>query len=177
MNPTNNKFKKSIFTALMIAIIFISANLIKIPTLGGFVHLGDCMVLLSAVLLGKKYGALASGIGMALVDLYSGYIVWAPFTFLIKTLMAYIAGSLLENNHRKNYIIPFLVSGIFMVIAYFLSGAIIAYLFTGETNNLIGAFLYSAKDIVGNILQIGVGIVIAIPLSKILYKQESKILK
>ena len=88
---TNIKFHKTVFTALMIAIIFISANLIRIPTVGGFVHLGDCMVLLAAALLGKKRGALASGIGMALVDLYSGYIIWAPFTFIIKALMAYIA--------------------------------------------------------------------------------------
>ena len=145
---TNSKFHKTVFTALMIAIIFISANLIRIPTVGGFVHLGDCMVLLAAALLGKKRGALASGIGMALVDLYSGYIIWAPFTFLI--------------------------SGIFMVVAYFFSGAIIAFLFTGSSNTIIGALAYSAKDIIGNILQVGVGIVIALPLSKVLYKKEKK---
>ena len=103
---TNSKFHKTVFTALMIAIIFISANLIRIPTVGGFVHLGDCMVLLAAALLGKKRGALASGIGMALVDLYSGYIIWAPFTFIIKALMAYIAGAILEYNHRKSYLVP-----------------------------------------------------------------------
>ena len=158
----------------MIAIIFISANLIRITTVGGFVHLGDCMVLLAAALLGKKRGALASGIGMALVDLYSGYIIWAPFTFIIKALMAYIAGAILEYNHRKSYLVPFLISGIFMVVAYFFSGAIIAFLFTGSSNTIIGALVYSAKDIIGNILQVGVGIVIALPLSKVLYKQEKK---
>ena len=156
----------------MIAIIFISANLIRIPTIGGFVHLGDCMVLVAAALLGKKRGALASGIGMALVDLYSGYIIWAPFTFIIKALMAYIAGAILEYNH--SYFVPFLVAGIFMVVAYFFSGAIIAFLFTGSSNTIIGALAYSAKDIIGNILQVGVGIVIALPLSKVLYKQEKK---
>ncbi|ELC8442971.1 ECF transporter S component [Clostridium perfringens] len=171
---TSNRFHKTVFTALMIAIIFISANLIRIPTVGGFVHLGDCMVLLSAALLGKRRGAIASGIGMALVDLYSGYIIWAPFTFIIKALMAYIAGYLLEVNHRKNYLIPFLFSGVFMVVAYFLAGGIIAFLFTGSSNTLIGALAYSAKDIIGNIIQVGVGIVIALPLSKILYKQEKK---
>ena len=166
---TNSKFHKTVFTALMI-----SANLIRIPTVGGFVHLGDCMVLLAAALLGKKRGALASGIGMALVDLYSGYIIWAPFTFIIKALMAYIAGAILEYNHRKSYLVPFLISGIFMVVAYFFSGAIIAFLFTGSSNTIIGALAYSAKDIIGNILQVGVGIVIALPLSKVLYKQEKK---
>lgn len=130
--------------------------------------------LLAAALLGKKRGALASGIGMALVDLYSGYIIWAPFTFIIKALMAYIAGAILEYNHRKSYLVPFLISGIFMVVAYFFSGAIIAFLFTGSSNTIIGALAYSAKDIIGNILQVGVGIVIALPLSKVLYKQEKK---
>ncbi|BDU88572.1 hypothetical protein SNUCP2_16550 [Clostridium perfringens A] len=111
---------------------------------------------------------------MALVDLYSGYIIWAPFTFIIKALMAYIAGAILEYNHRKSYLVPFLISGIFMVVAYFFSGAIIAFLFTGSSNTIIGALAYSAKDIIGNILQVGVGIVIALPLSKVLYKQEKK---
>ncbi|WP_300348842.1 ECF transporter S component [Clostridium sp.] len=171
---SKSSFQKTVFTALMIAIIFISGNLIKIPTVGGFVHLGDCMVLLSAVLLGKKRGAVASGFGMALVDLYGGYLIWAPFTFIIKALMAYITGYLIEVNHRRGYLVPFLVSGVFMVIAYFLSGAIIAFLFTGSSNTLIGALMYSAKDIFGNIIQVGVGIVIALPLSKVLYKEEKK---
>lgn len=171
---SKTSFQKNIFTALMIAIIFIAGNLIKIPTIGGFIHIGDCMVLLSATLLGKKRGALASGIGMALVDLYGGYLIWAPFTFIIKALMAYIAGYLIEVNHRKGYLIPFLASGIFMLIAYFFAGAIIALLFTGSSNTFIGALAYSAKDIIGNVFQIGVGIIIALPLSKILYKEEKR---
>ncbi|MGG5461634.1 ECF transporter S component [Clostridium sp. B9] len=171
---SKDSFQKTVFTALMIAIIFISGNLIKIPTVGGFVHLGDCMVLLAAALLGKKRGAIASGVGMALVDLYGGYIIWAPFTFIIKALMAYIAGYVLEVNHRKSYLVAFLAAGVFMVVGYFFAGAIIAFLFTGSSNTFIGALAYSAKDIVGNILQVGVGIVIALPLSRVLYKQEKR---
>lgn len=167
---SSSKFHKVVFTALMTAIIFISANLIRIPTIGGYVHLGDCMIFLAGALLGKKYGALASGLGMALVDLYSGYILWLPFTFIIKAFTAYIASALLEYNNRKNYIIPFLLSGIFMVFAYFISGALIAFLFTKSSNTVIGALAYSSKDIIGNILQVSVGIAIALPLSKALYK-------
>ncbi|MPQ44680.1 ECF transporter S component [Clostridium tarantellae] len=167
-----------ILTSLMIAIIFIAANIIKIPTIGGYVHMGDCMVFLSAVILNKKRATLASAIGMSLVDIFSGYIIWAPFTFLIKGLMAYIAASIIEklkNKTIRTYLISFTVSGVFMIVAYFFAGAIIARILIGQVNNFISAIIYSAKDILGNIFQVVLGILIAVPLSKVLVLAKKRI--
>ena len=167
-----------ILTAVMIAMIFLAGNIIKVPTFGGFVHIGDCMVLISAVILGKRRGAIASAVGMTLVDIYGGYIIWAPFTFVIKGAMAYITGTILEKfkeHSVKVYLISFLTSGIFMIIGYFISGAVIANFLTGEVNGLISALAYSAKDILGNTIQVITGIIIAIPLSKVLEGASKKV--
>lgn len=175
----NNGIKNLILTALFIAIIFVSANFIKIPTAGGFVHLGDCMVLLAAVVLGKKKGAIASALGMALVDLSAGYLVWAPFTFVIKGIMAYIVASMLEgrgDNYSFKYSISFTAAAVFMVLAYFLAGSIIATFITGDGVGIIGGLAFAAKDIVGNILQGAVAVIIAIPLTTPVLNAKKKIL-
>lgn len=173
-----SKISELTLTAVITAMVFIAGNIIKIPTFGGFVHLGDCMVLLAGVVLGKRKGAIASALGMALVDIYSGYIIWAPFTFVIKGIMAYLVGAILEKAKEKNiksYLISFITAGIFMVVGYFIAGAIISIFFTREVNGIVAAMAYSAKDIIGNIMQVGTGIVIALPLSKVLLTAKNKI--
>lgn len=49
------------------------------------------MVLLCGWLLGPIYGTIAAGLGPALADIFSGYVVYAPATFVIKALMALVA--------------------------------------------------------------------------------------
>lgn len=176
-NYMDNKLstRELVLMGLMIALVWLAGSVIKIPSVGGFVHIGDCMVFLCAVVLGKKKGAVASALGMMLVDVLGGYYLWAPFTFVIKGAMAYIAGSILEALKDKSksfsYIVSFLVSGIFMVIAYFGAGIIMAGFLTDKVG-LIQGIAFSAKDIAGNIIQVGTGIVIALPVSAIILKAK-----
>ena len=56
--------------------------------------------LLQRLLLGSKKATAASAIGMCLFDLLSPYAIWAPFTFVIKGIMGFIAATIAC---RKNY--------------------------------------------------------------------------
>lgn len=58
---------------------------------GGYVNLGDCVVLLAGWVLGPMYGGAAAGLGSMLADLVSGYPLYAPGTFVIKACMAVCA--------------------------------------------------------------------------------------
>ena len=168
----SSKLRFLIQVSLMSAIIFVAAYMIHIPTAGGVVHLGDSMVFVAAVILGKKRGAYASAIGMALFDILSGYAIWAPFSFIIKGAMAYIAGVILDRNKYegvRGQLPAFLAASIFMVPAYYFAQVIIASLLTGELLWSV-AFIYALKDVPTNIFQVGVGIVIALPLLKALEK-------
>lgn len=179
---TGVKTKEIVITALMIALVFIAGSVIRIPTIGGFIHLGDCMVFLSAIVLGKRRGTIASAVGMALVDIISGYFMWAPFTFLIKGGMAYIAGAILEKIGgsekrallKKEDLIAFVASGIFMVVGYFIAGVILAGFLTDDLG-LIGGLAIAVKDIFTNVIQVVAGIVIAIPLSTILITAKNRV--
>lgn len=154
---------------LMAAIIFVATSIIHVQTFMGVMHAGDSMVFLAAILLGKKKAAWASAIGMALFDLTHGYLTWAPFTFIIKGAMAYIAariayGSSYTAEKFKNNLIAFIAAGIFMIAAYYLGGAIILSFLQPERQAFSQALILSAKDIPTNIAQVILGILIAVPL-------------
>ena len=122
----NNRIFKIIITALFTAIICLATFVIQVPVLvtAGYVNLGDAFVLLSGIVLGPFYGFVAAGLGSMLADILSGYIIYAPATFIIKGLMALVI-SLLFIKHKDNYQVgKLLFFGVFaeliMVIGYFL---------------------------------------------------------
>ena len=74
MNSSTYSVKDITKTAMMAAITFIGIYTVKIPSLHGYSHMGDCMIFLSVLILGTRKGALAGGIGAALSDLLGGYM-------------------------------------------------------------------------------------------------------
>ncbi|MEG2044490.1 MAG: TIGR04002 family protein [Clostridia bacterium] len=86
------KFKPYIMAAMFAAIIFIftfTTNLrLPLPN-GGYLHFGDSMIYLSALLIPTPFAIVAAAIGAGLADLLSGAVIWMPFTLIIKALMAF----------------------------------------------------------------------------------------
>lgn len=116
----NNNIKKITTTALFMALCCIATMIIKLPTpgTGGYVHLGDAFVVLSGILLGPVYGALAGGIGSALADLLGGYFIYVPITLIIKAVIAGGVGliyhKLAKNLH--NSIVKCILCGIYSTL-------------------------------------------------------------
>ena len=121
----NSNTKKIVMAALMAALTCVATMIIKIPSpLKGYLNLGDCVVLTAGWMLSPVYGFLAAGLGSALADLFSGYIVYIPATFVIKGCMALIASYGLKYLSKKFSVLPSrIVSGIaaefMMIIGYF----------------------------------------------------------
>ena len=98
----NSKIKKIVIAALMAAMVCVATMIIKIPSpMKGYLNLGDCVVLLCGWLLAPGYGFVAAGLGSALADLFSGYITYAPATFIIKGSMALIMFAFLKLAQHK----------------------------------------------------------------------------
>ncbi|MBQ8001849.1 MAG: ECF transporter S component [Clostridia bacterium] len=77
---------------MLAALACVATMVVQIPSpFKGYINLGDCVVLLSGWLLPPFYGFLAAGLGSALADIFAGYIIYAPITFLIKGLMSITA--------------------------------------------------------------------------------------
>lgn len=117
---TSNKTKKLTTTALFMALTCIATMIIKLPTpgTGGYVHLGDAFVILSGILLGPVYGAVAGGIGSAFADLLGGYFLYVPITLIVKALMAFGVGLIYHKLTKSlhNTIIKCVLCGIYATL-------------------------------------------------------------
>ena len=162
----NTKTKKLVIAALMAALTCVATMMITIPSpLKGYLNLGDCLVLISGWVLSPAYGFLAAGLGSALADLFSGYVVYAPATFVIKGIMAMIAYYGFRLFCKKcNNLLSRIVSGasaeIMMILGYFL--------FEG----FMYGFIPSAVNIPANSVQGIAGLIIGVVLMKAIEKSK-----
>lgn len=159
---THKKLHRLVLAALMAALTCVATNIvIPVPMVHGYVNLGDCLVLLSAFLLGPVYGAVAAGIGSALADVFLGYLSYAPGTLFIKALMAVIAGLICRTmDKRTGTLVASLVAAVaaelIMIGGYFLYEAF-----------LLGYGTAAATSLPGNALQGIAGMMFGCVLSQV----------
>ena len=163
-----NRTQKIVFTALLAALTCVTTMAVRIPTpLGGYVNLGDAIVILSATLLSPIYAVFAAGIGSALADLFSGYALYAPATLVIKALMALIAYSVMKSFGGKKKILVqalgALLAALWMVTGY--------YIFEG----FLYGFGTSLVNIPANVIQGTVGAVLGVILIHLIKKISPQI--
>lgn len=118
----SNNLKLLVRYAVLIALTTVMTIVIHIPTIGteGYLNLGDMVVFLAAIILGKKGGFIVGGFGSAMADLLLGYTHYVPITLIVKGLEGFIAGSLLETEiGQRKPIIATSIAGIFMAFGYF----------------------------------------------------------
>lgn len=161
-----NRTKKIVMAALMAALTCVATMVIKVPSpLNGYLNLGDGIVLAAGWLMAPGYGFLAAGLGSALADLFSGYLTYAPATFVIKGLMALVAfyGYKLLHKRMGNLlsgILSGIVAEILMVLGY--------YVFEG----FLYGFVPSAVNIPANGVQGVAGLILGILLMKVFEKAK-----
>ena len=160
------KTQKIVIAALIAALACVATMIIKIPSpLKGYLNLGDCVVLLSGWLLSPLYGFLAAGIGSALADVFSGYALYAPATFVIKGVMSVIAFYSFKVLKDKagdlpSRIIGGVVAEIVMILGYFV--------FEG----FLYGFVASIVNIPANAVQGLAGLILGTALIKVFEKNK-----
>ncbi len=166
----NSKLLKICFAAMFAALICVATMIIRIPSpLGGYINLGDTFILLAAWYMGPVYGFAAGGIGSALADLFAGYAVYVPGTFIIKGLMAVAAALIFEGLSKKEGFlakisrIPAAVAAeIIMIAGYYFYAAVPM----GE------GFGVALQSVPGNVVQGAFGIVGSIVIAVVLDKTK-----
>ena len=170
-NSQDRKTQKLVITALMICLIVLGTIMFRIPVpmTKGYIHLGDAMIYLAVLLLGKKHGSAAACLGSALGDIIGGYAFWAPFTLIIKFAMSFVAGSIIETHSAKHergsfrrtllYITGMCAGGLIMCAGYLV---VERFMYGGWALALIG--------VPWNIGQFATGILIALAVYQALSK-------
>lgn len=158
---TNQNLRKVVLAALFAAMTFALTFTIKIPTPGGgYVHMGDAMIYLSACILPTPFAMLAAGIGGAMSDFAGGYTMYVIPTLLIKAFNAAPFSAKSEKILTKRNSICVLLSGVITVVGYFGAKAIlVAVSSAGENTSFLqtlfqgNTWIAAAGSIPENVVQ------------------------
>lgn len=157
MRKNQKALYKMILTAIFSALCFVGVN-IRIPLPVGFVHLGNFVCIMAALLCGGLVGGLSGSIGMGLFDLYyyGGFTAGVLRTILLKLGMGLIAGFVFHILLKKNKRIKLLS---FILLGVFVVGLIVSSIFCG-----IGGF-----DFFGNHIEIHYTIPVLLSIIVLMY--------
>ena len=170
-----NQVYELMMTGLMAALVMAATSFFRIPVVAtnGYIHLGDAMVFLSVMILGRKNGTIAGASGSALADLLGGYVHWAPWTFIIMGVLAFICGTILlagkdkgENASIVRQALAMLAGSVFMMAGYFICQRF-----------MYGTWAAPLAALPGNVIQSSAGIVIAEILSAALKRTAPGMLR
>lgn len=146
------KIKNLVLTGLFSALVFIfTAYFFHIPSGigGGYIHFGDAFIFLAATLLPFPAAIFVGAIGAGFADIFTGAGIWAPFTLIIKPLMALCftnkGDKILKN--KRNRMAPFL-AGVICIVGYYLAEGFLFGNFSAPLLSLPGSFVQFLLSIV-----------------------------
>lgn len=161
-SPRNRtKTQTLVINALFIAFTLAATMFVnlRLPIMGngGLIHLGNVPLLIAAFVFGRRTGAVAGAFGMGLFDVISGWMAWAPFTFVIVGAMGYAAGLISEKVPGKRALVYTLAVAVALIIK------VVGYYFVEVI--LYSNWIQPFGSIPGNVLQIVIAAIIVIPLA------------
>lgn len=162
-------YKKYVVSAMFAALILLGTSVIQVPSINGYVHIGDSFVYLAACFLPFPFSVIAAGIGAAVADALTPYIAYAPFTFVIKALMAAVFTSKGTKILTKRNVFALFLSAFINVIGYYLT-EIVLYPQGSFTATLITSVYTIPGNVVQSITSSVIFLFAAIALDKLKFK-------
>jgi uncharacterized membrane protein len=182
-----NPARKLALNGLFITLVFLATYFTRIPTPlpGGYVNLGDAVIMLAAACLGPAGGLTAGAAGSAIADLAAGAFLFAPVTFLVKGLEGLAVGIIITRKHTASpgasgrqcntgvpahcrLVLAVAAGAVIMIAGYFLAEAFILGMFD-EAFGLAAA----ASEFLPNLLQGASSAILGYILVVILSKQKN----
>ena len=163
----NKRITKYALTAVFAAMVFVGTLVIQIsiPATGGYVNIGDAIIIITAWAIGGIYAGIAAGFGAGLVDAMF-YPVYAPGTVVIKFIMGIAAFLIIRRfkNSKVKYagiVLAAVVSEAIMVLGYLFYEGVV-----------LGLGAAAVAGVVGNLIQGAVSIGISVAVIAILEKSK-----
>ena len=141
--------KKKVLTHLaLFAVIFILAILYRSVS-GGFINLSDAMIMILMTDSEAPYGAITAGLATSLADIVTGHGYYAPYTFIIKGIMAYLT-ALGYDKHWKNEVVC-IILGILNVV----DCSLCDYMLFGTVETLLRSLkIYGVQSLISVVIAI-----------------------
>jgi uncharacterized membrane protein len=160
------KTHQLVYLAILSSFIVVLGIVIKIQTpVGIFTPMCDAGVFVTALFFGANSGLAVGALSGCLIDFLSGAYEWMFFSLIIHGLQGFVVGWSLKKFFylRGSHVCCLILGSLVMIIGYALSGS----------------FLYgwtlSIVKVPSNIIQTGLGIVIAIIVENIIKKIFQKV--
>ncbi len=120
--------KNICFSAMFAAMIF-GLTMLHVPIgAGGYIHVGDAVIYVSAMLMGGPWAFISAAIGAACADIVSGFAVYAIPSAIIKILIAVPFVMISKKTSKILSIrsaIFTVISGVITVLGYFIADLIL----------------------------------------------------
>lgn len=143
---SSDRTLRIVITAMFAAMIAVMTAFIKIPTAGGYVHLGDSMIYLAAAFLPLPYAIAAAAIGGGIADLITGYVDVAVYTVIIKSINAVFFSAKNEKLLTRRNALMTIPSGLVTVIGYSISKLIRVMIAGGSFQSAVTAALLKMPE-------------------------------
>lgn len=117
----NEQTRDLVYMALLSALTALGIVVFRIPAFSGnvYFHLGETFILASALILGKRGGAIVGAVGSALGDTLLGAMLpWAPISFIIHGVEGYLVGSISDGHGRAKDLLALISGVLVMIIGY-----------------------------------------------------------
>lgn len=164
----NNKTRYIVYVGMFSALCTV-ATFIKVPFgNGAMVHLGSAMIFTLAILFGGKYAGPAGAIGSAFFDLLLGFSPYTLWSFFIKGIAGFVAGSIshYKKNNGENIVLN--IIALLAAAAWTLIGYIAAW------TVVIGSYQAALANIPSSLMSSTMGIIVSLPLTIVLRKALKK---
>lgn len=170
----NKKIRLLTVTALFTALITVATMVVQIPVGKGYLHFGDSIIYLAACMLPAPGALFAASVGAALADLFTGYAVYAPATFIIKALNALpfiLIRIYLKKKNRDEKIfnlhvfLMLIPATVVTLLGYYIADSVIA----GKEVALVSAITSGWIQPIGSMI---VFVILAIALDKVRFKNK-----
>lgn len=157
-NESSHTVKNIAEVGLLSALAIIAISVFRIPGPGGnvYFHLGETVMITSAVFLGKRSGGFVGGVSGAIADILLGAALWAPFSLVIHGLKGWIIGALADGRGGKRDLLAIWAGVSVMVVGYTLTAGM-----------LYGAAVMPV-EFIGDLSQGGIGAATAFAFAKAL---------
>ena len=159
-----NKVKLLVVTALFTALCVVCTMFVSVPMpgTGGYIHFGDAIIMLAATLLPWPFSIFVGAVGGALADIFVAP-VWAPYTLVIKALVALCISNKKQKMLNVRNIIGVIVSFAITIGGYYLAESLI-----------YGNWIAPVASMIGNLIQCVGSAIIFVLLSLTLDKMNFK---
>lgn len=167
----SSKTRTLVSAALFAGIICITtAYFLHIPISGngGFVHIGDAFIYLSAVLLPTPYAMCAAAIGAGMADILTGSANWALATIIIKPILVLFFTNKGEKIINARNICAGIIAGIVGTVLYMVAEGIMY-------GSFASAFVLSLIGLIQPIGSFIVFIVVGLAFDKMRIKRNCKV--